>query len=145
MALETFFNSCFTFWVNLITLFVPWVFPIQIYVYTYFSLCSFKDFMSRYASIKFYDCKKKLMNVSSFFTLSFWWPLSKEVMWVPIKKKSRIRETKQLSTDADSSTAAKKLLSIFKKKSLPAAIAADAAKGLLRKKKKPRGPMLWKL
>ncbi len=29
------------------------------------------------------------------------------------KKKSRIRETKHLSTDADSSTAAKKLLSIF--------------------------------
>ena len=41
-------------------------------------------------------------------------------------KKSRIQETKNLSTDADSSTAAKKLLS------LPAGIAATAAKGLLR-------------
>ena len=50
------------------------------------------------------------------------------------KKKSRIRVTKHLSTDADSSTAAKKLLSIFFK-FLPAAIAADAAKGLLRRKK----------
>ena len=45
-------------------------------------------------------------------------------------KKSRIRETKHLSTDVDSSTAAKKLLSIFL--SFPAAIAAAAAKGLLR-------------
>ena len=40
-----------------------------------------------------------------------------------------IRETKHLSTDTDSSTAAKKLLSIFL--SLPAAIAADAIKGLI--------------
>ena len=44
-------------------------------------------------------------------------------------KQSRIRETKNLSTDADSSTAAKKLLSIFFL-SFPAA----AAKGLLKKK-----------
>ena len=45
-------------------------------------------------------------------------------------EKSRIRKTKHLSTDVYSSTAAKKLLSIFL--SLPAAIAAAAAKGLLR-------------
>ena len=42
----------------------------------------------------------------------------------------RIRETQTLSTDEDSSTAAKKLLSIFLK-SLPAADAAAGAKGLL--------------
>ena len=45
-------------------------------------------------------------------------------------KKSGIRETKHLSTNADSSTAAKKHLSIFL--SNPTAIAAAAAKGLLR-------------
>ena len=46
-------------------------------------------------------------------------------------KKSRIQETKHLLTDADSITAAKKLLSIFFP-SLPAAIGSAAAKGLLR-------------
>ena len=53
-----------------------------------------------------------------------------------LKKKSRLRETKHLLTDADSSTTAKKLLNIFL--SLPAAIALPPPKGLLRKKKKKK-------